>query len=446
MSQECPNCNNKIHDNVKFCPNCGYEVSDDLSNGDFEFKDDFSFTAKTDFSDDFNYDDFDEATGEDFDYEKTGEATGEDFDYDDSLNVDDFTIETSADNDFTKDDFNYADKSNSSSDEDMTGQWIDEFDEDFAPKSDEAAGTKRDIDFSDDFLFEESGSSSTDLFKENNKSQETDDSSDFTFADDFEDSTDDYGGEGVKRESNNNKSSNNGDFAFDDFDFLEDEPDGNIKDTIDTSTDNDVDEYDDFEELSIEDDNAGENLQFDDTSFDDMMVDDFTDEGNSIKGSVKKPVSAGEFKEDFADDFDFGSDWDDDSGNQKTEDYDDAHAYHDEYADSDYYDENESYDDSFNDNNQYLNSTDRKIHDKDYAYGHLKHDAEYADIKSADGDEYEYLDDFSEDSHVSNIQYDDKESDNREYTSLTDMIMLNKTTFLIIIIILLVLFIIMEHM
>ncbi len=517
MSQKCPNCTNKIQDNVKFCPNCGYELNEDLSQNDFEFTDDFSFTAKTDFSDDFNYNDSDDATGNDFSYENLDESAGNDFDYDDSLNVDDFSDESTMENDFTKDDFNYNDfaiNKKSKSDDDINGDFIDELSEDFPTKSDKTTHTGEDIDISGDFTFEEMGSSSTDLFEVDDDESVSFDESDFSFADDFDSSLND--GEMNDNQSRDNHENagdftfeemdssstdlfevdddesvsfddsdfsfaddfdafssyddtkeNNlkdntretDDFTFDDFDFTEDTANNDLSDLNESedsdnmqhTLDNDmsIDEYLDFEDSSPEDASANDDINFLDESLkDDMAVDDYTI--SEDKEPLKSREDNESFSDDFtSDDFDFAGEWADDSPKKDTTGYD----YTNSNIDEKYHDDGSFIEisDSYNDNKNYSeNMSDEMGPDKDNIYedltGKRSNGDIYNDSTTKNGEEYEYSDDFIIDNYDSSIHQSNEESDNEHYTSLTDMIMANKTAILIIIIVLLVLFIIMEHL
>ena len=459
MSQKCPNCTNKIQDNVKFCPNCGYELNEDLSQNDFEFTDDFSFTAKTDFSDDFNYNDSDDATGNDFSYENLDESTGNDFDYDDSLNVDDFSDESTMENDFTKDDFNYNDfaiNKKSKSDDDINGDFIDELSEDFPIKSDKTTHTGDDIDISGDFTFEEMDSSSTDLFEVDDDESVSFDDSDFSFADDFDAFSNDYD---TKENNLKDNTRETDDFTFDDFDFTEDTANNDLSnlnesedsDNIQHTPDNDmgIDEYLDFEDSSPEDASANDDINFLDESLkDDMNVDDYTI--SEDKEPLKSPDDNENFTSDFtSDDFDFAGEWADDSPKKDTTGYD----YTNSNIDEKYHDDGSFIEisDSYDDNKNYSeNMSDEMSLEKDNIYedltGKRSNRDIYNDSTTKNGEEYEYSDDFIIDNYDSSIPQSNEESDNEQYTSLTDMIMANKTAILIIIIVLLVLFIIMEHL
>lgn len=459
MSQQCPNCNNKIHDNVKFCPNCGYELNEDLSQNDFEFTDDFSFTAKTDFSDDFNYDDSNESTGDDFSYDDINEATGDDFSYDESLNTDDFN-DDAIKNDFINDDFNYmdtsADNNSDSEDIDLKDQWVDKFSEDFSTKSDNSTAEGEDIDLSDDFTFEEMGSSSTDLFEVNDEKPVSSDESDFSFTDDFDDSqrVDD-----ITQHNIRDNVDDTGDFTFDDFDFTEDNfdddlskkaqdsPVKNMSSTQHTSGMDIADgKYLDFD-TSIEAGSADDEINFRNNQIEDNVdVDDYIIYENNDK-DLSDHKSNDSFTDDFtSSDFDFASNWDDSSIGDTVE-YDENESYvYEEYYD----DLNSS---KTNDSNDIIYSKDISIDngtDEGNIYTDLIDKADkdivYDDSTIKNDDEFEYSDDFIIDNYNSNITQADEESNNREYASLTDMIMANKTAFLIIIIVLLVLFIIMEHL
>ena len=459
MSQKCPNCTNKIQDNVKFCPNCGYELNEDLSQNDFEFTDDFSFTAKTDFSDDFNYNDSDDATGNDFSYENLDESTGNDFDYDDSLNVDDFSDESTMENDFTKDDFNYNDfaiNKKSKSDDDINSDFIDELSEDFPIKSDKTTHTGEDIDISGDFTFEEMDSSSTDLFEVDDDESVSFDESDFSFADDFDAFSSD---DDTKENNLKDNTRETDDFTFDDFDFTEDTANNDLSDLNESedsdnmqhTPDNDmsIDEYLDFEDSSPEDASANDDINFLDESLkDDMNVDDYTI--SEDKEPLKSPDDNENFTSDFtSDDFDFAGEWADDSPKKDTTGYD----YTNSNIDEKYHDDGSFIEisDSYDDNKNYSeNMSDEMGPDKENIYedltGKRSNGDIYNDSTTKNGEEYEYSDDFIIDNYDSSIHQSNEESDNEQYTSLTDMIMANKTAILIIIIVLLVLFIIMEHL
>ncbi len=459
MSQKCPNCTNKIQDNVKFCPNCGYELNEDLSQNDFEFTDDFSFTAKTDFSDDFNYNDSDDATGNDFSYENLDESAGDDFDYDDSLNVDDFNDETTMENDFTKDDFNYNDftinKKSKSGDIDLNSDLIDELSEDIPTKSDKTTTTRENIDISGDFTFEEMGSSSTDLFEVSGDESVSFDDSDFSFADDFDALSSD---DDTKENNLKDNTRETDDFTFDDFDFTEDTANNDLSnlneskdsDNMQHALDNDIgiEEYLDFEDTSPEDTSANDDMNFFDESLkDDMAVDDYTISEN--KEPLKSPEDNENFTDGFtSDDFDFAGEWADDSP-KNTTGYEDTNSKINKKIHDD--DDFIEISDSYADNNNYSeNMPDKKGLYEDNIYedltGKRSNRDIYNDSTTKNGEEYEYSDDFIIDNYDSSTPQSNEESDNEHYTSLTDMIMANKTAILIIIIILLVLFIIMEHL